>query len=117
MSDLINIERELVRLGTNLDDLTQEFDGLCRNAAEARSEYDVQWAKALLRADAGTEKVKAAAATLTVEKYMREARIAEAIRDAAKERIRAIMALLTVLQSRLKWLDEGARMGTTERKW
>lgn len=109
MSDLINIERELVRLATNLDQLTDEFQGLCRVAADARTDYDQEWAKALLRADTGTQKIKEAEATRACERYMREARIAEAIRDSAKERIRAIESLLTVHQSRLKWLDEGKR--------
>jgi hypothetical protein len=111
MSDLIQIEKELVRLATNLDDLTQDFEGLCRVAADARTDYDVEWSKSLLRAE-GTQKVREAEATLACQKYMREARIAESIRDSAKERIRAIESLLTVHQSRLKWIDEGARVGT-----
>lgn len=112
MSDLINIEEELVRLSTNLNDLTSEFEGLCRVAANARCDYDVAWAKALLQHDAKgmTVAVREALATETCEKLMREARIAEAIRDAAKERIRALQSLLTVHQSRLKWLDEGRRL-------
>lgn len=108
-NDLINIEQELVRLGSALDSLTEEFDGLCRNAANFRSDYDIEWAKALLKADEGTQKVKEAEATLVCQKHMREARVAEGIRDAAKERIRALQTLITVHQSRLKWLDEGKR--------
>ena len=113
MSDLISIEQELVRLASILDQLTDEFQGLCRVAADSRCDYDVQWAKALLRAGQGsqksTQKDREAEATLSCEKYMREARIAESIRDATKERIRAVESLLTVHQSRLKWLDEGRR--------
>ena len=109
MSDLINIEQELARLAGNLDTLTQEFEGICRNAAEARCLYDIEWAKALLRADSGTQKIKEAVATRACEKFMHEARIAESIRDAYKERIRAIESILTVHQSRLRWLDEGKR--------
>lgn len=112
MSDLINIEHELVRLAKNLDQLTEEFQGLCRVAADARTDYDLAWAKELLRVndtEDATQKVKESMATQVCAKLMREARVAEAIRDAAKERIRAIESLLTVHQSRLRWLDEGKR--------
>ncbi len=108
-NDLVSIERELVRLSSALDQLTDEFQGLCRVAADARCDYDQEWAKALLRADEGTQKIKEAEATRACEKYMREARIAEAIRDAAKERIRALESMLTVHQSRLRFLDETKR--------
>jgi hypothetical protein len=108
-SDLINIERELTRLCSALDQLTEEFQGLCRTAADARTDYDQEWAKALLRADEGTQKVKEAEATRACERYMREARIAEAIRDGAKERIRALQSIISVHQSRLRWLDETKR--------
>lgn len=112
MSDLINIENELVRLAKNLDSLTEEFQGLCRVAADSRTDYDLAWAKELLRindTEDATQKVKESMATQICAKLMREARVAEAIRDAAKERIRAIESLLTVHQSRLRWLDEGKR--------
>lgn len=113
MNDLISIEEELVRLARALSDLSDEYEGLCRIAADARCDYDVAWAKALL--SHGGEKgitvgVRDAMATQTCAKVMREARVAEAIRDAAKERIRALQAQLTVHQSRLRWMDEGRRL-------
>ena len=109
MNDLVSIEAELVRLSSNLNILVDEFEGICRAAADSRTDYDQEWAKALLRADNGTQEIKKAEATRSCEKYMREARVAEAIRDATKERIRAIEAMLTVHQSRLKFLDESKR--------
>lgn len=108
-NDLISIERELVRLASALDLLTEEFDGLCKNAANLRTDYDVQWAQVFLKCDEGTQKVKEAETTLVCQRLMRESRVAEGIRDAAKERIRALQTLITVHQSRLKWLDEGKR--------
>lgn len=115
MSDLINIENELVRLASALDLLTIEYEGLCRRAADARTDYDLAFAKALLSfktSDKGvTVAIAQAMATETCAVPMREARIAESIRDAAKERIRALEAQLTVHQSRLRWLDEGRRIG------
>lgn len=115
MNDLVSIEQELVRLSNNLSGVVDEFEALCRIAAEARNDYDVAWAKALLTHTDQNRKetvaVREAMATQTCEGQMREARIAEAIRDAAKERIRALQSLLTVHQSRLRWLDEGRRLG------
>jgi len=113
--DLVSIEQELVRLSNSLSGVIDEFEALCRIAAEARNDYDVAWAKALLKISTDNPKetvaVKDAMATTIVEGQMREARIAEAIRDAAKERIRALESMLTVHQSRLRWLDEGRRIG------
>ena len=106
MSDLVSIDRELTRLCEALNLLVDEFEGLCRTAADSRTTYDIEWAKALLGADEGTQKIKEAEATLVCKNYMTEARIAEAIRDAAKERIRAIESMLTVHQSRLRFMDE-----------
>lgn len=111
MSDLINIEREMVRLCTALELLTTEYEGLCRVAADSRCNFDIAWAQALLRIDqkGTTVSVREAIATQACESLMREARISEAVRDAAKERIRALEAQLTVHQSRLRYLDEGKR--------
>ena len=115
MNDLVSIEAELVRLAQALSDITDEYEGLCRVAADARCNYDVAWAKALLQFSEEERKstvaVREAMATQACEHVMREARIAEAIRDAAKERLRALQAQLTVHQSRLRWLDEGRRIG------
>lgn len=115
MSDLVSIENELVRLATALDLLTTEYEGLCRRAADARTDYDLAYAKALLQHKNSEKSMTVAVAeAMAVESCvgpMREARIAEAIRDAAKERIRALEAQLTVHQSRLRWLDEGRRIG------
>lgn len=116
--DLISIERELVRLGTNLDDLTQEFEGLCRRAGDTKTDYEVASAKALLYETnkKDTVKVRDSEALLICEHELRESRIADAIMKAAKARIDSLQSLLTVHQSRLRWLDEGTRVGT-ERKW
>ena len=114
MNDLISIEQELVRLARALGDLTDEYEGLCRHAADSRCDYDIAWAQALLgfthEEPKATVAVRESMATQACQKQMREARVAEAIRDAAKERIRALEAQLTVHQSRLRWMDEGRRL-------
>jgi hypothetical protein len=110
-NDLIGIEKELQRLCSNLDQLTEEFQGLCRIAADARCDYDVAWARALLKQTqkGDTVKVRESEATLICEHQMREARIAESLRDAAKERIRALQSIISVHQSRLRYMDETKR--------
>lgn len=108
--DLISIERELARLADALGLLSVEYEGLCRHAAEARTDYDVAWAQAMLDTNPSeTVRMREAESTRVCAAQMREARIAEAIRDAAKERLRALESMLTVHQSRLRWLDEGKR--------
>ena len=81
-------------------------DVAIRDAAEKRSSYDVLWAQAMLAApDDVTQRIKEALATKTCALEMTQARVAEGIRDALKERIRALEAVLSVQQSRLRYLD------------
>ena len=106
MSELITIANELNRLSGALRAAIVGFEASIKEAADARTEYDVQWAKAMLSQAEGTVKEKEADATLVVKDLMRTARIAEANRDAYKERIRAIEAILSVQQSLLRHLEE-----------
>lgn len=111
MSDLISINEELSRLITALRAAVVGFEGAVKDAADKRSTYDVEWAKAYLSQAEGTQKARESEAVLIVEKFMREARIAEATRDAFKERIRAIESVITIQQSRLKHLEETTPSG------
>lgn len=111
MSDLISINEELTRLIAALRLAVVGYEQSIKEAADLRTQYDVAWAKAYLSQAEGTQKQKESEAVLITEKFMREARIAEANRDAYKERLRAIEAVITIQQSRLKHLEETTPSG------
>lgn len=111
MSDLISINEELTRLIAALRTAVTGYEQAIKDAAEKRTVYDVAWAKAFLSQADGTQKQRESEAVLIVEKFMRDARIAEANRDAYKERLRAIEAVITIQQSRLKHLEETTPSG------
>ncbi len=106
MSDIISIHRELMRLSKALAEAVNQYSDGAKDAAEKRTAYDVLWAQAMIEADDDwTQKIKEAQATKACATQMLEARVAEAIRDALKERIRALETVLSVQQSRLRYLE------------
>ena len=106
MSDIISIHKELMRLSKALAEAVNEFRTAAIDAAEKRSEYDVLWAQSMLETpDDYTQKLKESLATKACAVEMTQARVAEANRDALKERIRALEAVLSVQQSRLRYLE------------
>lgn len=107
-SDLTAIDAELNRLIRALRSAVGSFEGATRDAADKRSVYDLEKAKALIKTATSDETMplRQARATLMVEQFMREARIAEAMREAYKERIRAIEAVISIQQSKLRFLNE-----------
>jgi hypothetical protein len=111
VSDLISINEELSRLITALRVAVTGYESAIKDAAEKRTVYDVEWAKAYLSQAEGTQKARESEAVLITERFMREARIAEANRDAFKERLRAIEAVITIQQSRLRHLEETTPSG------
>lgn len=95
-----------MRLSKALAEAVNEFRDAAIEAAEKRSAYDVLWAQAMLESpDDVTQKIKEALATKHCAVQMLEARVAEANRDALKERIRALETVLSVQQSRLRYLE------------
>lgn len=110
-SDLISINEELSRLVAALRVAVVGYEKSIKDAAEKRTLYDVAWAKAFLSQGDGTQKQKESEAVLIVESYMRDARIAEATRDAFKERLRAIETTISVQQTRMKHLEETTPSG------
>lgn len=106
MSDIISIHKELIRLSKSLAEAVNEFSEATREAAANRTDYDVKWAQAMLAApDNVTQKIKEALSTKQCASEMLAARVAEANRDALKERIRALETVLSVQQSRLRYLE------------
>lgn len=110
-SELITINEELNRLIAALRVAVVGFEKSIKEAADARSTYDVEYAKAYLSQAEGTQKQRESEAVLIVADFMRTARISEATRDAYKERLRAIEATISVQQSRLRHLEETTPSG------
>lgn len=112
VGELIKINAELLRLSKALAEAVKDYEVTAIEAAEMRSQYDISWAQALLKfrfeKDA-TEAIKKAMATDTCGSEMTQARVKEAMRDALKERIRALEQVLSVQQSRLRYMDESER--------
>jgi len=105
-NELITINNELTRLISALRAAIVGYESAIKDAAEKRSTYDVEWAKAFLSVGEGTQKQRESEAVLIVAQFMREARIAEATRDAYRERLRAIQTTISVQQSMLRHLEE-----------
>lgn len=111
MPDLIQIDKELVRLSQALASAVDEYETACKEAAEARSIYDVEKARALLKASGSSRELREAEATLSTEGAMTQCRIKENLMGALKERIRALQSVISVQQTRLRYLDEGETLG------
>src|SRR5678816_2076677 len=88
--DVARINQELCDLSNKLAIASNEYTEICRKAAESRSDYDVSKAKTMLKSSLKTATERQSEATIICEAEMREARIDEAIRDAMKERLRAV---------------------------
>jgi hypothetical protein len=110
-TDLIQIDQELVRLSQALGTAIDEYEAVCKQAAEARSAYDIERARALLKANGSSRELREAEATVLTKDQMTECRIKENLMGALKERIRALQSVISVQQTRLRYLDEGDTLG------
>jgi hypothetical protein len=108
--DVARINGELVDTSERLTIAVEEYVDACRDAATKRSDYDVAWAKSLLKSQLKTIAERESEAVIACEASMREARIAEAMRDALKGRIRALEAILNSVQTRASFLKEEMRL-------
>ncbi len=111
MNDVAKMMAELTDYSRKLAIASNEYTDACRDAANRRTDYDVQWAQGLLRASGGTVSERQASTTLVCKDAMREARIAEAMRDALKERIRALESVLNATQTRARFLEGEMKLG------
>jgi len=115
MSDLAKINQELADLSKKLAMASNEYSDACKEAATHRSDYDVARAKAMLKSALKTATERQAEATIACESVMRDARISEAMRDALKERIRALESVLNACQTRASFLK--AEMTLTDQNY
>lgn len=108
--DIAAINRQLTRLSRRLAVASNLYRKECQKAAESRSDYDVSKAKTMLKSALKTASERQAEATVVCETEMREARINEAMRDATKERLRALESVLNATQTRASFLKEEMRL-------
>ena len=102
--DIAKISTELKRLSRRLAVTSNEYNKACRKAADSRSDYDLAKAKAMLKSEHKTAADRQAEATITCEPEMRTARIHEAMRDATRERLRALESVLNATPTRASFL-------------
>ncbi len=108
--NVARINAQLTVLSKRLGIASHEYDEACEKAASARSNYDVSKAQAMLRSEQKSIALREAEATVACEAQMRESRIAEALRDALKERIRALEAVLNAKQTQAGFLRDEMRL-------
>jgi len=113
--DAARITKELADCSERLTLAIEEYADSCREAANKRSDYDVAWAKSLLKSQLKTVAERESEAVIVCESAMRDARIAESMRDALRERIRALSAILNSIQTRASFLKEEMRL--TDRRY
>ena len=110
MSEVMKINQELASLSKKLAIASNEYSDACKKAAGARSDYDLAKAKATLKSSLKTASDRQAEATILCEAEMREARINEALRDATKERLRALESVLNATQTRAGFLRDEMKL-------
>ncbi len=104
MSDIAHINRELTETSQRLMIAVNEYDKACAEAANKRTDRDVRWAQEMLKADGKTVAERESEVMIICAAVVRECRISEAMRDALKERIRALQSTLNATQTRAAFL-------------
>ncbi len=93
-----DVESEILRLSTLLEDSTEEFAKLAREAAEAEHAYKRSYYSHFLNAS-GTEKARVAVAETNADRQRAASKIADAVRDACQEKCRSLRSQLSALQT------------------
>ena len=104
-----NIEKELENYESELYECSAEYRHLATDAATKRAAYDVRWAQELLKIATNkdlklTVPEKEAMVTTLVQDELSACRIAEAMASGSKERLKALQANLTSVQTRASLL-------------
>lgn len=116
MSEIAELNKRLLAHSTELMEKSYEFMGLAHDAAHSRNEYDM--AKSRARLTIATDSVmgkwkvdeKTAQVMIMCEQQMVKARIAEAMVDACKMRLRAVEASLSAVQSQARLLKVDSQL-------
>ncbi len=99
MNDLSSIDAELERLCKEYDDAVKDLQRCAEQDARADHAHELAKAQAYLRAD-GTIPEKQARVVTVTSKESLDAKLADAYREAARARVKAIDKQLSVLQTR-----------------
>lgn len=99
MSNLAQINQEIIDVTTKLAIASGEYDRATKDTYTKQTEYEVALAQAQLDAD-GTELTRKATAVVATAKLLREWRTARAIEKALYVRIEAMKAKLNGIQTR-----------------
>lgn len=108
--EITKIVKELEQYEADLFAASTDYKSLAQDAATKRSVYDVAWAQELLKikADANlkaTVPEREAMATVSVQRFMTDARVAEAMADGSKRHLTALQAILSSVQTRSKLIN------------
>jgi Iap family predicted aminopeptidase len=114
MSDVGKINQELLDYSRKLALAVNEYDTACVDAANKRTDRDVRWAQEMLRSEGKTVADREAEVMVICEAIVRECRISEAMRDALKERIRALQSVLNAAQTRAAFLKAEMKINQYE---
>jgi hypothetical protein len=112
--DVAQISQELIEFSKKLAIAVNEYDRSCADAANKRTDRDVRWAQELLKSQGKTVSEREAEVMIICETVVRDCRIAEAMRDALKERIRALQSVLNATQTRAAFLKAEIKMNQYE---
>lgn len=107
---IIGISSELKDCEALIRKASAEYRQLARDAANARFDYDLAWASAILeiKDTCDTESIKMtvgekeALAVKQVANFMQKCRTTEAVADASKRHLESVLGVLSSIQTRSK---------------
>lgn len=109
MSNVAQINAELIRLSGALATAVIEYEVALKTTAQAQTEYEIAKAQAELKAD-GTETQRKAEAVNATKELLREFRIAKATERAYAARIESLQTRMTATQTRAAFEREEMRL-------
>jgi len=94
----VEIEQEIIRLTSMLEDETETFESLAVDAAEKEADYKASWAKEYLSAK-GSIREREAWADYKLEIQIHSHKIAEALVKSKRERLSSLRTSIDALRT------------------
>lgn len=94
----VEIEQEIIRLTSMLEDETETFEALAVDAAEKEADYKASWAKEYLSAK-GSIREREAWADYKLEIQIHNHKIAEALVKSKRERLSSLRTSIDALRT------------------